>query len=93
MAKFWRAIRKVIQNIPIPGVGVSIQQAKDLYSTIKTDPGGTVVYEPPASPTPGTPIGDVQVRRFSIWFFVAVGLAAYLFLTKEGQNIVSEIKA
>lgn len=85
MAKFWRAIRQIVQNIPIPGVGISIQDGKDIYQGIKIDPGGTIVYEPPASPTPEADIleGGAYVRKYNLWLWIAI-IAAILYYSKKG---------
>jgi hypothetical protein len=72
MAKFWRAIRNIVQNIPIPGVGVSVQQVKDIGAAIKGDPGGTITYTPPPQKqASGAPI-ETKVQRISPWFLAAV---------------------
>jgi len=88
MAKFWRHIRQVVQNVPIPGIGITIQDAKDIYGGIKTDPGGTLVYEPPPAGTtsetgeqPDLLAGGVQVRQYNLWLWVAI-IAGVLLYTK-----------
>lgn len=85
MAKFWRYIREIVQNAPIPGVGISIQDGKDIYQGIKRDPGGTLVYSPPPSPTPDAAIlaGGVYVQQYNLWLWIAIILGVFYFVKKD----------
>ena len=96
MAKFWRHFRTLFHNIPIPGVGVSINDAKGFYEVVKNEPGGTLIYEPPTGQPAAVPIGvngepvngngDIIIGGFEIQrenkllFYGLIGLAAFLLL-------------
>ncbi len=83
MAKFWRNIRNILHNVPIPGVGVTINQAKEIATVVKGSPGGTVTYQPPATGTP--PTGDLisafrtQPASNKLMLYGLIGTGIYLF--------------
>lgn len=80
MAKFWRKIRNIIHNVPIPGVGITINQGKEIFGSVKDQPGGEVVYSPPVpgAPKAEEPLTGVRVEQKNKWIFYAlVGLAVY----------------
>lgn len=87
MAKFWSKIRNVIHNIPIFG-GMSVNDAKAAVDVIKNDPGGQVVYTPPApAPIGVTAPGQVSEHvsvggGVNIFFWGAVIIAIYYFWGK-----------
>lgn len=55
---FERGVRQIIQNAPLPYVGVSINQAKEFAKAVKGNPGGEVIYQEPAPTATGpVPLG------------------------------------
>lgn len=81
---FFRSFRKIFHNVPIPGVGISINQAKSIYQTVKKSPGGTVIYEPPttARVTNG-PVSGVEVREKSnLLTYAGLAAAAWVIFLK-----------
>lgn len=84
MAKFWRNIRNIIHNVPIPGVGITINQAKEVAGTIKDNPGSVIVVEtpPPGAPPPPEDvlIAGVTFRQAVNKYMLYIVIAAALFL-------------
>ena len=85
---FWRNFRDIAHNIPIPGVGLSINDAKMIYSGIEDMPGGTLIYKAPtagqeeAAREERVLIQQVEIQKSKFWLYAIVAVVILLLLRK-----------